>query len=101
MSRSRFDPWLPSRLHRVRSPCEHTFVPPRYSEDAARDAIGVSMSWSQALRLLGMRPAGGNWKTLQRYAHEVWGISTDHFDPNSGRRAVAAKRGRPLEEVLV
>jgi hypothetical protein len=77
------------------------FVPPRYSEDDARAAIAASLSWSQALRQLGMRPAGGNWKTLQRYAHEVWGISTSHFDPNAGVRQSARQRGRPLSEILV
>jgi hypothetical protein len=53
------------------------FVPPRCSEDEARFAIATSVSWSAALRKLGMRPAGGDWKTLQRYAREVWDISAD------------------------
>ena len=48
-----------------------------------------------------MRPAGGNWKTLQRYAREVWRIPTDHFDPNAGIRARAHDRGRPLNEIMV
>jgi hypothetical protein len=56
------------------------FVPPRYSESEARVAISESTSWSEALRKLGMRPAGGNWKTLERYANEVWEIPTAHFD---------------------
>jgi hypothetical protein len=72
------------------------FVPPRYSEDDARLAIAASMSWAEALRRLGMRPAGGNWKTLQRYAREVWGISTAHFDPDATRRR--GRTGRPLDE---
>ncbi len=48
-----------------------------------------------------MRPAGGNWKTLQRYAHDVWDISTSHFDANAGIRQSARQRGRPLSEILV
>lgn len=75
------------------------FVPPRYSEIDARTAIAASLSWSEALRRLGMRPAGGNWKTLQRYALEVWDISTDHFDQSAKRRY--RHRARPLEEILV
>jgi hypothetical protein len=46
-----------------------------------------------------MRPAGGNWKTLQRYARDVWKISTEHFDQNAKRRN--PRRGRPLGELLV
>jgi hypothetical protein len=75
------------------------FVPPRYSEHEARLAIAVSLSWAEALRRLGMRPAGGNWKTLQRYAQGVWGISTSHFDQNATRRR--GRTGRPLSEILV
>jgi hypothetical protein len=75
------------------------FVPPRYSEDDARLAIAASLSWAEALRRLGMRPAGGNWKTLQRYALEVWGISTEHFDQRAMRRR--SRSGRPLSEILV
>jgi hypothetical protein len=75
------------------------FVPPRYSEADASTAIAASLSWSEALRTLGMRPAGGNNKTLQRYAREVWRISTDHFDQNASRRN--PDRGRPLAEILV
>jgi hypothetical protein len=45
-----------------------------------------------------MRPAGGNGKTLQHYAVNVWGISTEHFDQN-GRRTT--RRGQPLDQILV
>ena len=48
-----------------------------------------------------MRPAGGNWKTLRRYAHEVWDISTAHFDADAGGRRAARDRARPLAELLV
>ena len=40
---------------------------PRYSESEAREAIGASISFSEALRRLGMRPAGGNHMTLKKY----------------------------------
>lgn len=48
-----------------------------------------------------MRPAGGNFATLQRYAREVWGISTDHFDPDGVRREALRPSPAPLEEILV
>jgi hypothetical protein len=75
------------------------FVPPRYSEEKARVAIAESTSWSEALRKLGMRPAGRNWKTLERYAGEVWGIPTDHFDHRP--RQTTRHYARPLGEILV
>jgi hypothetical protein len=71
---------------------------PRYSESEAREAIGVSVSFSEALRRLGMRPAGGNHQTLKKYAR-IWGISTAHFDPAAAR--VPQGRAAPLETVLV
>jgi hypothetical protein len=85
----------------VRRGCEHTFVPPRYSESQAREAIAQSLSWSEALRRLGTRPAGGNWKTLRRYAEEVWRIRFDHFDPYASQRASLPRERTPLSEILV
>jgi hypothetical protein len=49
--------------------------------------------------MLGLRAAGGNWRTLRKYA-ATWSISTDHFDPNAGRRGVP-QVSRPLSSVLV
>ena len=71
---------------------------PRYTEDQARVAIGAAHSFAEALRLLGMRPAGGNHATLKRYA-ERWGISTAHFDWPYIRPYPRAIRS--LDEVLV
>jgi hypothetical protein len=51
------------------------------------------------LRLLGLRPAGGNFKTLRdRLAR--WSISTDHFDPYAAART-RPRRRIPLEDALV
>ncbi len=51
-----------------------------------------------------MCASGGNWRTIKRYALEIWAISIDHFDPHAASRD-ALRRGqrtaRPLEEVLV
>src|SRR5207237_10723680 len=72
----------------VRSGHEHMFVPrtgPRYSEPDARRAVAASTSFTETLRRLGMRPAGGNYATLRRYL-QLWSIPTDHFDPDAARR---------------
>jgi len=74
---------------------------PRYSEAEARRAIADSLSFTEALRKLGMRPAGGNHATLKKYV-EIWNIPTDHFDPARARReALARRKITPLEEILV
>jgi hypothetical protein len=76
---------------------------PRYTEAEARAAIADSLSFSEALRKLGMRPAGGNHATLRRYAEQVWKISTAHFDPHAAKRDALrrANQPQPIEEILV
>ncbi len=73
----------------------------RYSEDQAREAVAGSSSFSEALRKVGMRAAGGNHATLKKYVR-LWRISTDHFDPYAAARS-ASGRGdiKPLGEILV
>jgi hypothetical protein len=75
-------------------------VAPRYSEEAARDAIASSLSYAEALRRLGMCDRGGSWRVLQRWV-AIWDIPTDHFDPYARSAARAKERGRPLEALLV
>jgi hypothetical protein len=53
-----------------------------------------------ALRMLGMRVAGGNHGTLKKWAAR-WGISTHHFDEGAVRARASRLRCRPLAEVLV
>jgi transposase-like protein len=73
---------------------------PGYTEAAAREAIAASSSWSEALRRLGLRAAGGNQALLKRWV-AVWRISTEHFDPYATqRRALASRVPRPLSEYL-
>lgn len=74
---------------------------PRYTEEQARWAVARSKSYSETLRRLGMRVAGGNHGVLRHWVDDVWGISTDHFDPNAGRVNGATRRAAPLEEVMV
>jgi hypothetical protein len=73
---------------------------PAYTREEAAAAVAAAQSISEALRLLGLRPAGGNHRTLRRHL-ERWGIATDHFDPDAGRRANGTRRARPLAEILV
>jgi hypothetical protein len=77
------------------------FVPrrPHYTREEAAQAVARARSFSEALRLLGVRPAGGNHRTLKA-AVARWQISTDHFDPNAGRRG-GAKAAVPIEAILV
>ena len=73
----------------------------RYTESEARRAIATSRSYSEALRKLGMRAAGGNHATLRKYAERIWRIPTDHFDPRAAQRIQLATRAvRPLVEYL-
>jgi hypothetical protein len=76
---------------------------PRFTENDVREAVAAASSYTDALRRLGMRPAGGNHRTLRKYVEEIWCIPTDHFDPRAACRA-ALERSRkavPLEDVLV
>jgi hypothetical protein len=78
---------------------------PTFTEADARAAIAASRSYAEALRRLGLCPTGNNWRTLKRYALEVWRIPVEHFDPHAAQRE-ALERYRagtrtPLSEILV
>ena len=76
---------------------------PRFTEAELRAAIAAATSWAETLRLLGYRSAGGNWKTLKKYA-ALWEIPTEHFDPHAASLTGLRRAGFkaiPLEEVLV
>jgi hypothetical protein len=72
---------------------------PRYTESEARTAIAESKTLTEALRRLGVRPAGGNHAVLRRWAGE-WGIPTDHLDSHAVLRSLSRAR-KPLDEVMV
>ena len=73
---------------------------PRYDEYQVREAVASSASLSQALRKLGLRPAGGNHRTLNKLI-EQFEISTAHFDPIWNLRATRRSAAVPLSEILV
>jgi transposase-like protein len=74
---------------------------PRYTEEEARQAVADSKSYSETLRQLGMRPAGGNHALLKKYVDEVWEISTEHFDPAAAAVRNLHRSAKPLAEILV
>jgi hypothetical protein len=72
---------------------------PGHTEQEAREAVAKSFSYSETLRRLGLRAAGGNARLLRTWL-ERWGIPTDHFDPYT--RSRGPRRSRiPLGEILV
>jgi hypothetical protein len=78
------------------------FAMPRYTEEEARAAVAASYSYAEALRRVGLRPAGGNHALFRKYVDRVWQIATDHFDPyERNRRANRPTTAVPLAEVLV
>jgi hypothetical protein len=72
----------------------------RYTEEEAREAIAASLTFTEALRRLGMCWSGGNYRTLRKWAAE-WSIPTDHFDPDAARRSALRRDAIPLAQVLV
>jgi hypothetical protein len=55
---------------------------------------------AEALRRLGLRPAGGNHKTLRKLI-DRYGVSTEHFDPYWGQRGKRRPDATPLAVILV
>ena len=78
------------------------FVAPwKYDESQAREAIAASLSFTEALRRLGVCHTGNSRGVLVKWA-AIWQIPTDHFDPDEARRRALPRRmNRPLEEWLV
>jgi hypothetical protein len=81
------------------------FVPrPRsFTPDELRAAVAGARSFSDALRRLGLRPAGGNFGTLHKYC-ALWDVSTDHFDQAAVIREHLERRraaATPLAEIMV
>ncbi len=73
---------------------------PRYTEDDVRAAVAESPSLTEALSRLGLRPAGGNHRTLRNLI-ERYDIPTDHFNPNWVLRGPRSRTAIPLDDVLV
>jgi len=80
------------------------FVPrrPSFTEEQVRAAVPNARCYSDVLRAIGLRVAGGNFATIKKYIDEIWRIPTDHFDPRAAS-SVGLRRRQPvaLREVLV
>lgn len=70
---------------------------PRFTEQQVRAAVAAARSYNDVLRAVGLRPAGGNHRTIRKYVDEIWRVPTDHFDGGVARR----RKPIPLEQVLV
>jgi len=57
-----------------------------YTDEDIKKAVENSFNWTQVIRLLGLRPAGGTHKNIQRKVEKL-GIDVSHF-----------KMGLPLRE---
>jgi hypothetical protein len=75
--------------------------PFRYTEEEVRAAVAAARSYSDVLRILGVRAAGGNHRTIRKYVDEVWRIPTDHFDAHAARLRGLRLTRIPLHEVMV
>lgn len=71
-----------------------------YSEAEVRAAVAAASCLTDALRRLGLRPAGGNFGTLRRLI-DRFGLSTAHFDLRQARRNNYTAPMIPIEEILV
>jgi 5-methylcytosine-specific restriction endonuclease McrA len=73
-----------------------------YSDEQLISAVAQSKSVAQVLGLLGLRPAGGNYKTVQLRMTAL-GLDASHFTRQGWNRGMKfdARPVRPLSEVLV
>ena len=71
----------------------------RYTEQQVREAVRIARSMAEALRHLGLTPAGGNHETLRKLIKR-YALSTDHFDPHWAQHLPRGTR-TPLERILV
>lgn len=74
----------------------------RYTVETLRQVVRESLSIAQALRKLGLRPAGGNYAVLKRKV-SLLGIDTSHFRGKGHLRGSTHgwARRTPLSELLV
>lgn len=75
---------------------------PRWTDDQLREAVAAATSYAQAIRTLGLVPAGGNFVQVQRRIREL-ALDTSHFlgrGWNVGWKVDPRPR-LPLAEVLV
>ena len=74
----------------------------KYTDEDLRAAVPASYSVAQVLQAIGLRPAGGNYKTVQARIREL-DLDTSHFLGQGWLKGKSLTLApvRPLTEVLV
>lgn len=73
-----------------------------YDKEKLEEVVSNSLSIAQVCRSLGMKAAGGNYKTLKRCFIE-WNIDTSHFRGQGWNVGLQfnPKPSKPLSEILI
>lgn len=71
-----------------------------FTESQLREAVAASTSYAEALRRVGLRPAGGNHGTIRKYVG-LWKIPIDHFGSRRGPYPRGGRSPVALDAVLV
>jgi hypothetical protein len=78
--------------------------PRKYTKEALRDALATSYSIAQALRRVGLVPAGGNYATAHKLIKELR-IDTSHMTGQGWNKedvlGICGWNRKPLEKILV
>jgi len=72
---------------------------PRYSLSEIENAVSVSTSLRQAIKQLGLIPAGGNYQTLKRHI-TYYEVDTSHFTGKGWLKGKTLPPRRPTQEYL-
>jgi hypothetical protein len=74
----------------------------KYADEHLIQAVPKARSIAQVLLLIGLRPAGGNYKTV-KYRIRQLGLDTSHFGGQAWLKGtkVRTRRPIPLQELLV
>jgi hypothetical protein len=72
----------------------------RYTDEQLAEAVAASASFTEVLRRLGLRPAGGNHRSVRRHVERL-NLSTAHFDPYAAARSRRGRYAMRLADVLV
>ena len=74
----------------------------KYTDEDLRAAVPISFSVAQVLQAIGLRPAGGNYKTVQARIRKL-DLDTSHFLGQGWVRgkSITLRAPQPLVELLV
>ncbi len=73
-----------------------------WTEKQLEDAVKSSLSLRQVLKILNLRPTGGNYDQLKKYIQELK-LSTAHFKGMAWNKGIKglARKSIPLEKILI